>query len=293
MGFFDDVGETLFGTASKGRADAAVQESLASQRAASQAAQGIQKEQGALAGQYGKGLQQSMGANAADYMNLANQAAQGQAAQSAQAGTTQAIRNALQASRSSGLNKGQSALAGAQQAGNAYTGLYQGGLESGRNQYQNAANTFGAQTNQATANQMNALNTQANIAAGQGTNAQNQAANAQGAFNSTMGAIGKGIGAVGQLLSDKNAKEDIKGSSSLDEIMKKIKPVDFKYKEGTGMDGEDRTGVLAQDLEKTPLAAAVMDTPQGKQINTDELSPAVLNLVLQLAQKVKDLEGRK
>ena len=77
--------------------------------------------------------------------------------------------------------------------------------------------------------------------------------------------------------------------------MKQIKPVDFNYKEGMGAnDGQRRTGVIAQDLEGTPLESAVVENEDGmKMIDSAELSPAVLNLVLQLAQEVENMRGKK
>ena len=77
--------------------------------------------------------------------------------------------------------------------------------------------------------------------------------------------------------------------------MSKIKAVDFDYKPGMGAnDGQRRTGIMADDLLGTPLQSAVKENEDGmKMIDSGELSPAVLNLVLQLAGEVKALRGKK
>jgi hypothetical protein len=260
----------------------------------------------------------------------------------------QATREALKAARSSGLNKGQSALAAAQQAGNAYTNQYQGGLESGRNQYQQNAAQFGNQANMSQAAQaglvgqqntlagnqanlaaqqagnqaslganiaanksgmetgiaaqqanaaLNAASGQANatsgLSSGMASTGANMAGQAQATTNATIGAIGQIAGAVAKP-SDERVKHDITESNSLRDILKQIKPVDFTYNDGIGEDGQRRTGILAQDLEGTPLQAAVKEDENGmKMIDSAELSPAVLNLVLQLAGEVKELRGKK
>lgn len=112
------------------------------------------------------------------------------------------------------------------------------------------------------------------------------------------------ISKVKGVLSDENAKmniEDMKkslASLDVDDIVNKIRPVKFEYKpeivEEGKAEGGEHLGVIAQDLEKTPLASAVKMGEDGlKRIDTSELSPAILNLVIQLAQKVQKLEGDK
>jgi len=105
------------------------------------------------------------------------------------------------------------------------------------------------------------------------------------------------------LPSDKNVKENIeeldydKANSmldgvSVDEIARKIRPVKYNYKEGVGTPGE-KLGVIAQDLEETPLESMVKETPDGtKMIDTNELTGANLNLIIQLARKVASLEDQ-
>ncbi len=48
-------------------------------------------------------------------------------------------------------------------------------------------------------------------------------------------------------------------------------------------------GVEAQDLEKTPLASVVMDTPQGKMVDTRHLTTANTAMISELSKKVDTL----
>lgn len=99
-------------------------------------------------------------------------------------------------------------------------------------------------------------------------------------------------------LSDKHSKIKIEDIVDIKDIAKKIRPVKFEYKPEIIADGKaepgEHLGVLAQDLEETPLKSAVIEGDDGlKRIDTTELSPAILNLVIQLAKKVEKLEGEK
>jgi hypothetical protein len=349
MGFFDDIGE--FFTGAKGKkaaADqaAAVQQAVnlgkevmgAGQAAAAGGAetakQGIagmseaQKQAAAQAARMQGGAAASMGENAAEYMQRANQAAEGQSAQAAQAGSTASARQALAAARSAGLNKGQASLRAAQGAGDTYTQQYQGGLESGRNQYQQGTQQF-AQLGESAANRQGALaqgigqlgasqqatglQTQAQGAAAasgagmSGANAQAQAAGQSGAAGGS--ALGGGLMALGTIFSDKNLKENVTESNTIDklfqkvkqptvnkdplkELASKVKPVEFNYTPESGEDpGKRRTGVMAQDLEKTSMKDNVIDTPQGKMVDAGQQTMSNTNLIVQMAQKLFDMEA--
>jgi len=242
-----------------------------------------------------------MGTNTADYMRKANEAAQSQASQSAQAGATQGARQALMAARSAGLNKGQASMRAGQQAGDAYTNQYQQGLESGRNQYQS-----GVQQRQALGAQQQGLGIQQQGMGLQGqlsTTAQqyplaiNQAnvAQQQGVQSQAAGAGGLGgfLSGIGQLFtSDENCKENIGKSSTLDELVKKVKPVDFNYTKESGEDAtKNRVGVLAQDLEKTSMKDNVVDTPEGKKIDAGQQTLSNTNLIVQLAEELFTLKS--
>lgn len=300
MGFFSGVKKAfsytmdpadVFGSRAGEAANELGWEAVGLQKQATAAAKALQAKQQTAADQAQAALRASMGANAADYMALANQAAQAQAAQSARYGTTQASKSALQAARSAGVNRGQAALTAAQQAAGTYGQQYQTGLEAGRNQYLQGTSLFQNQADQATQNVINALNTQANIATGQQSYAGQLGSAAAQKGQSAVGAVG----AVAGMMSDERMKTDVKKSNDLDAILAKIRPVDFKYKPDSGLPTEpEHKGVMAQDLEGTSLENAVKETEDGtKIIDSGELAPGVLNLVIQLADRVRELERGK
>lgn len=248
-----------------------------------------------------KGLAESMGANATEMMQKGYSAAEGIAARGADVASTQAARKALMAAKTAGLNTGQSAMIGAQQAGDVYSSTLQSGLEAGQNRYGQATGQFAnVQANkdqlQAQANQLE-LEARKLDASGK----SEAAAVKREEKKNILDMIGAGIGAVASLFSDEKFKDNIKtdssldsilnklkGKPSLDSILGKIKPVNYNYK------GEDKkqVGITAQDLEKTPLSGAVMDTPMGKVVDGAQLEGANLALIIELAAMVKDLQKK-
>ena len=97
--------------------------------------------------------------------------------------------------------------------------------------------------------------------------------------------LGQAAGAAGSLImSDKNVKTNIKPSTTLEQLMKKVRPVTYDYKDNP--EAPPRAGVLAQDLEKTPLANSVVDTPAGKALDTEQLTPQILSMLIEMAHKV-------
>jgi hypothetical protein len=205
-----------------------------------------------------------------------------------QEAATQGSQAATQAARTSGVNKGQAAMLGGQEAGRAFTQGQQAGRGLGMSAYGQGANA-----------QLGAVGAQGNVGAAQGANAANQGALGSNQQTAALGQSGQGnqatgglISAVGGLLSDKNAKENIKPSPDINEIMKKIKPVEFNYKPEAGEGTEKTIGVTAQDMEKTPLKANVVNTPAGKVVNGPKQENSNLNLIIDLAAKVRELEGQ-
>ena len=275
MGFFDKAWESLTGQGSKNQGKGALKSAMTG-------AGDIAKRAGELGTGYDTGAQASMGANAGEYMQRANQAAQAQAAQAGQAAATQGSRSALQAARTAGVNPGQAALAGAQQAGDIYGRTYQGGLESGRQQYQQGTAQFGQQGAEMANRQL-----QGTALQGQLGSAVHGIGKAQG--QATLQGIGNIAGAVGGMLSDERAK-DLKGGVSLDAILAKIDPVRFSYKAEPGV---ERVGVTAQDVEASPLKAAVIESPEGvKSLDTDALAGSNLAMLVELGKRLSALEGR-
>jgi hypothetical protein len=94
---------------------------------------------------------------------------------------------------------------------------------------------------------------------------------------------------AGVALSDETAKTDIKdGYGILEQVTKVVNPKTFKYKPGVGEDSTaPRVGVMAQDLEKTPLASTVKTGEDGmKRVDTAQLSLGNTAMISELSQKL-------
>jgi len=317
MGFWENIGEGLFGTETKKKGQALAQKGAETAGSVGDTAITGYKKAGKQADIYDKAALESMGGNAAEYMKKGQAAAQAGADQAGVAAATMGTQAGIRAARTSGLTKGQAALAAGQQAGDIYTGTYQKGLEAGQDRYQSATGQIAGQGNQMAGRQQGALNTSLGAAQTQaGIGSQQQQAAADKAAN-TWGTIGAAAQVGTQLatMSDERVKENVEvigedkpteeelsaeraeqllSGINIDEIAKKIRPVKYNYKQDVpGATPGDKIGVMAQDLEKTPLASMVNERPDGvKTINTGELSGANLNLIIQLAKKVSELENQ-
>lgn len=105
------------------------------------------------------------------------------------------------------------------------------------------------------------------------------------------GLLGAGM-QVASVLSDVNAKEDIKSFDPSD-FLDSLTSYKYKYKNperhGEGQFG----GIMAQDLEKTPEGAALVhDTPEGKMIDSGKGFGTLLAALSDMHNRVKDLEGK-
>lgn len=284
MGFFGD----LFGGQQKKAGKQAQQQALQQTQQVGQQGGQVAKESAQMGRGYDVGTQQSMGANAAEMMQKAQGAASGLAEQQGRTAATQGSRAALQAARTSGVNPGQAALAGAQQAGDLYTGAYGGGLERGMERYGKNVEQFAGQGAEMAGRRMGGLGLQGQMAgqaAGQGGQMYEQGKQKGQAL---MQGIGKVAGAVGGMLSDERAK-DIQGKPDIAAILEKIDPVRFAYKAEPGV---ERVGVTAQDVEASPLKAAVIQTPAGKALDTDALAGSNLAMLVELGKRLTSLERR-
>ena len=272
MGFFSNVGETLFGTKTRKKANAATKRSEKKlDKVGSQAdtlgADYMSKANryGAVAEDYGKTIQenkntakqlgevakgysgaidrsqasaekygkqsdkygsqadvydeqtkQNLGTSAADYMSKQQSAAEAGAERQGQQAATSGTQAALRSARSSGLSKGQSALASAQQAGDIYSGAYNTGLESGKQNYTQGTQLQQSQGQAMSNRQQNAASNQAQAASNEvsAQNAQTSAygnqlsaqSNVLGAQNSQQGAYGTQLAAMGGQNSALNTK---------------------------------------------------------------------------------------
>ena len=126
-------------------------------------------------------------------------------------------------------------------------------------------------------------------------------------LQSVIGAAGQ-VGA-GYMMSDPRLK-DIKGNSEagLDEV-KRLHPIVYKYKQGTGLDQEQHTGLNAKEVEQTiPSAVSRVagtepdadensgpsdgdaDNSPMRAIHMEKVQSALVNSVKELAGHVEDLK---
>lgn len=115
-----------------------------------------------------------------------------------------------------------------------------------------------------------------------------QAQAGAGALGGILSAIGP---LLGLLVSDEDAKIVSKDPvDALGSVIKNIGGHAYRYKQGRGQDPtKDHYGPMAQEIEKTPLKDAVVNTPNGKMVNTSRLALGNTSLIAELGKKVDDL----
>lgn len=192
------------------------------------------------------------------------------AREEAQRQSDMAVQQSIKGAKTAGMMGGQAALAASGQAANAYgTGMAQG-----QQQY-NQMLGLGAQLGESMAGRLfTAGQGQAGVGASQlAAESAKYAADQQAAADKAqrnqnlLGNIIGTVGGIASLFSDRRLKEDIRPARITDGIAK-IKTYTYKYK------GNNRPeiGGMAQDLEKTAMAPAVINTPEGKMVDTRRLS---------------------
>lgn len=102
------------------------------------------------------------------------------------------------------------------------------------------------------------------------------------------------ITAAAGAMSDERTKEDIGQltDDDVDNILGKLTGYRYRYKNGTpGNDGREHVGIMAQDLEKTPMSEDVIDTPEGKVVVDNDKDKLIQLAVLSnLHKRMKQLE---
>lgn len=101
--------------------------------------------------------------------------------------------------------------------------------------------------------------------------------------------------AIRNVFSDKRVKKNIKpASKKIQKFLDNLKPYSYDYKNEEHGEGK-QLGIMAQDLEKSDIGkSAVIETPQGKQVNYGKLAGTLLASNVQLNERIKKLEkGRK
>jgi hypothetical protein len=105
-----------------------------------------------------------------------------------------------------------------------------------------------------------------------------------------LGLIQGGASAA-MAMSDERVKTGVKdGAASSQRFLDSLKAMDFKYKD-PAMGAGPRTGLMAQDVEKTAAGkAAVVETPAGKAIDYGRLAGQFGAALAHLNQRVKKVE---
>lgn len=279
--WFDNL--DFFGTKKTERANAAAAAAQKQKDEAFNAAKTSHAKQSAMSeDSYNRGTQ--YGDQAADWINTGGQSGKLASQAGAQAGGV-----AGGTARSLGLNAAQAAKQGGQQGASTYGDMYKsiygmgaGTLSGLSGQYLNSSAAQGG-----LANQSSSIMSGAGLG-GMGTAAGQQA---QGA-GQTSGALSGIVSTVLSLVSDKDAKKEIRDSKDiLNHVFSKVNPKTFKYKDnGPGADGEkEHVGIMAQDLEKTPLAGAVKNGPEGKTIDVGQLTAGNTAMIGELNKKLEKM----
>lgn len=176
------------------------------------------------------------------------------------------VNSAMGAARAAGLSPSQAAFMGAQSGSSAYQGAFPSLYSTLRGQDLNYdLGKYQADRGYET------------------SKAERDAQN----FRAGAGGIGGFFSGIASMLfSDKNMKYDIQdGPGMLEHVVKNVPAKYYKYKG----DSTERAGIMAQDLEKTPLKGAVVDTPAGKAIDTRQLTTANTGMISTLGKKLDEV----
>lgn len=80
---------------------------------------------------------------------------------------------------------------------------------------------------------------------------------------------------------------------AIDATMDGVMPRQFEYRAQTGLDTRPRAGILAQDLERTPLGRSIVrETPRGKALDVGQLSGANAAMIGRLNERLRKLEAK-
>ena len=112
---------------------------------------------------------------------------------------------------------------------------------------------------------------------------------AQQQATETTREVAKFIGSL--LISDKRLKKNIKsGDKDIQDMLNALKPTTFEYKGGNGK----RTGILAQDLKKTPAGSnMVVSVNDRMAVDPVQSTGPMLAALADLHKRIKSLEGGK
>lgn len=103
------------------------------------------------------------------------------------------------------------------------------------------------------------------------------------------GGGGGGLGAMIGAMSDEKTKSP--GDGNVRDFLNALSAHRFTYKEPEKFGGGEHLGIMAQDLEKTPIGKTmVQETPEGKMVNYAKAGGAMLATSSMLNDRLSDLE---
>lgn len=182
----------------------------------------------------------------------------------------------------SGLKQGAEAS-----AANDIAGQTQNKIMQNNANLNNYATNYGSQVSQS-----NIANQQGNVSAAlqnYGYGLQQQAQN-----NQMLGGLLSGaatLGGAALIASDEKLKDNVKNADSdADDMVDKLDAKSYSYKEDP--EKKEHMGILAQDLEKSPMGKAiVVETPEGKHVDAKKALSAVLAVQSVLNKRLKKVEA--
>lgn len=112
-----------------------------------------------------------------------------------------------------------------------------------------------------------------------------------GGILQTAGSVGAGVA----MASDRELKKDVRQvSRQIDEMLDKLAPSSYRYKDEETHGEGRRAGIYAQDLEKSEAGRRIIrEKPDGKYLDTNAAVSAALASVARLNQRLRKLEGGK
>lgn len=168
-------------------------------------------------------------------------------------------------------------------------------------QLSKAQGISGTYTNMGQAQGASGANTSSSILGAVGNVASNwdKYAKAGSAISSGLGSMGASMSSgwsaaapvVASWFSDEELKKnkDELTDDQISNILDKLTGYSYQYKGSN----EPSIGVMAQDLEKTPLKENVVDTPKGKMVVSDgNMQSAMLAALANINKRVNSLEGK-
>lgn len=99
------------------------------------------------------------------------------------------------------------------------------------------------------------------------------------------------IGAIGAAFSDRRLKTDVRdGDAGANKMLNALRSFTYRYKDEDKHGKGERTGTMAQDLERAGIKHAVIDTPDGKAIHGGHLATANTSMLVALRRRVEKIE---